>query len=441
MEKKKENKSVSKKKIIKKKTETKENAKKTITKKNTINNKKKKTKAFTLIELLAVIIILGVLMIIAIPSVTTYISNSRKSSYVDTAKNIVGGARNAVNEGKLGMYDTNTTYYIPSSYIKTENGLKSPYGDFTEAYVGVVFDGTGYDYYWISTDSSEQGVKKVTHLNDLDEEDIVSGIKSLEIRETIETTGIGDRTVIKILQDNGTWNSPIILENTSNNIFENGSLGGNNNDSLIVYPTGKNKSSVVVGDIVKIGTEEFYVVKHDGNDLVLLAKYNLKVGKIINNWRISGEVQTSEEGYGMQNSEYSGYDGDGTYKGTVAFSNTNYWSGKVGNGLTYSGSYSFPNFPYVYDSNNNMKQYIDNYVSKLGVQIKEARLLKWSELIELGCQYSCENAPSFVYSTSYWLGNASSASAITIDYNGYIQDNLDGFDDNSTYGVRPVIVI
>ena len=43
-------------------------------------------KGFTLIELLAVIIILGILMIIAIPSVTKYISDSRKSAYVDTAK-------------------------------------------------------------------------------------------------------------------------------------------------------------------------------------------------------------------------------------------------------------------------------------------------------------------------------------------------------------------
>ena len=39
---------------------------------------------FTLIELLAVIIILGILMIIAIPSVTRYISDSRKASYIKT---------------------------------------------------------------------------------------------------------------------------------------------------------------------------------------------------------------------------------------------------------------------------------------------------------------------------------------------------------------------
>ena len=47
--------------------------------------KKLNKKGFTLIELLAVIIILGVLMIIAIPSVTEYISSSRKSAMVDTA--------------------------------------------------------------------------------------------------------------------------------------------------------------------------------------------------------------------------------------------------------------------------------------------------------------------------------------------------------------------
>ena len=105
-----------------KKTTAKKIAKKVTTKKVAPRNSKKKKKGFTLIELLAVIIILGILMIIAIPSVTKYINDSRKSSYVDTAKELIGGARNVVNEGKLEMYSTNTTYYIPSKCIKTENG-------------------------------------------------------------------------------------------------------------------------------------------------------------------------------------------------------------------------------------------------------------------------------------------------------------------------------
>ena len=39
----------------------------------------RRSKGFTLIELLAVIVILGVIMLIAIPSVTGYITSSRKN--------------------------------------------------------------------------------------------------------------------------------------------------------------------------------------------------------------------------------------------------------------------------------------------------------------------------------------------------------------------------
>ena len=80
----------------------------------------KNRKGFTLIELLAVIIILGILMIIAIPSVTTYISSSRKSAYVDTAKQVIGATRNIVNSGKYETYDSNVTYYFPSKCVPIE---------------------------------------------------------------------------------------------------------------------------------------------------------------------------------------------------------------------------------------------------------------------------------------------------------------------------------
>ena len=170
----------------------------------------KNKKGFTLIELLAVIIILGILMIIAIPSVTSYISDSRKSAYVDTAKEIVGGVRNIVNNGNLGMYDTNTTYYIPISCVITENGVKSPYGEFTKAYIGVIYDGNGYDYYWISNDDAGQGIKNITPLDELDIELIESDIKDEDIINIVETTGIKEKEFILILEDNcNSWNDSI----------------------------------------------------------------------------------------------------------------------------------------------------------------------------------------------------------------------------------------
>lgn len=208
----------------KKNTKTVKKPTKTVSKKPTKSTPKKKTtekkkKGFTLIELLAVIIILGILMIIAIPSVTRYISDSRKSAYVDTAKEIVSGTRNLVNEGKIGMYDTGTTYYIPSSYIQTENASKSPYGEFTQAYVGVVYDGKGYKYYWISTDDAGQGVENLTLADTLDTDDIKSDLKSEDIEDKVQTTGVGNRKNILILNSDGTWSSPY---QAKHHINENG---------------------------------------------------------------------------------------------------------------------------------------------------------------------------------------------------------------------------
>ena len=395
--------------------------------KNTKRSKKakNKTKAFTLIELLAVIIILGVLMIIAIPSVTTYISNSRKSAYVNTAKEIIGGTRNLVNEGKLEMYDPTVTYYIPVSCIKTENGSKTPYGDFEEdgAYVGVTFDGNGYNYYWISNDTSGQGINEVTPVNELNEEKIVSGIKNGEVRNIIQTTGIDGRNSILIYNSDCT-----------------GTASGNGS-SAVIYPEGKNKSTVVTGDIVTIDTEEFYVVKHDGSDLVLLSHYNLNVG--------SNKKAGATEG--IQDSEVKGWVSSGTKYGNIAFSSTNYWNGKVG--TDYPGSYcsdntytSGTNCAYVYDSNSNLKTYVDAYKTYLegkGATIKSARLLRVEEAYELGCgngTWHCHNAPAFVKETSYWLGSASDYYNIWRVSSGGLFDDY-GYNYDYYFGVRPVIII
>ena len=123
-------------------------------------------KGFTLIELLAVIIILGVLMIIAIPSVTTYIQNSRKSAYVDSAVAYVDAIRNKVNEAdKIKFYSTETLYLIPvgndatKSCVSVETGGQSPFSDtWTYAYVGVTYTGSGYNYFFVGEDGAKQGL-------------------------------------------------------------------------------------------------------------------------------------------------------------------------------------------------------------------------------------------------------------------------------------------
>ena len=54
-------------------------------------------KGFTLIELIAVVIVLGILMIIAIPSVSTLVDNSRKKAYLDIAQTYVDAVRKNVS--------------------------------------------------------------------------------------------------------------------------------------------------------------------------------------------------------------------------------------------------------------------------------------------------------------------------------------------------------
>ncbi len=107
-------------------------------KKININNK-----GFTLIELLAVITILGILMLVAIPNVTRTIENSRRDTFADLAKQYINTVRNAVlaDELKCGTNATSVgatgdgTYYfqidsagqVGTSNDLMENSSKSPW--------------------------------------------------------------------------------------------------------------------------------------------------------------------------------------------------------------------------------------------------------------------------------------------------------------------------
>ena len=411
-------------------------------KKKSVSKKKQSSKklAFTLIELLAVIIILGVLMLVAIPSISRYIDGSRKESYVTTAKEYIKGATHLVNSGQLDVYDPDTTYYIPTSCIGLETGGSSPYGEFDPAYIIVTYNNDSYEYYWTSRDTTGMGVKGIISSNDLKSSSIVSGIASGEIKADI---GVGERGHIKVLSINDC--KSMEDGSVSSNIPENGGT------PVIEFLNGKTKDNTTTGDMVRIGTEEFYVIKRDGNDVVLLAKYLLKVGYTYDgpNSR-TGSFSSSDPGYGLQSSEATG---DGNYVGigTVPFSYSNYWENKVGPGLKYSKPYctsdSNTDCAYVYDSNSFIYSHVNNYknyLESLGANVKEARLMTFGEAIELGCSYdndSCRNAPAFVRSATYWTGSAAySGRIVQIIINGRFNTGA-WHSYAGRLGIRPVIVI
>ena len=80
--------------------------------------KKLNSKGFTLIELLAVITILGILMLVAIPAVSRTIENSRRDTFANLGKTYISTIRNSViaDEFKCGSSDTSVSATPAGSY-------------------------------------------------------------------------------------------------------------------------------------------------------------------------------------------------------------------------------------------------------------------------------------------------------------------------------------
>ena len=235
---------------------------------------------------------------------------------------------------------------------------------------------------------------------------------------------------------NTTLNMSLTLEYTQSN--GNASSVPNNGVGTMISANG---SLDAIGTIVTIGSEQFYTIGTEGDNVKLLSMYNLMVGNEVN---IDSEgnplVTPLTNPTGIQNQAAVGLKWDVAedvpvgfpWYGTVAFATeekhgTNY--------SEYSGSL--------------IEEYVNNYKnileSNYGVEIEEARLITYDELTseDIGCiadEYSCLNAPSFIYSTSYWSGSADYANDVwCVSSGGTFGTSSYGVDNGM--GVRPVIIV
>ena len=109
----------------------------------------KKRSGFTLIEVLAVIIIIGVLAIIAVPAVTKYISRSNDSVYASDAFAYAENVRSKYEMGEYGDYlKDNEIMIVPIRTVVLEKGNEE---ESTYGALGTIYRLNGKEYKKIET--------------------------------------------------------------------------------------------------------------------------------------------------------------------------------------------------------------------------------------------------------------------------------------------------
>ena len=204
-------------------------------------------------------------------------------------------------------------------------------------------------------------------------------------------------------------------------------------DGKLIYANGNIND---IGTIVTIGSEQFYTIGTDGNNVKLLAMYNLYVG----NQNDGNEITALVNPTGMQSASAKGslWDDDDNrldlpWIGVTAFSNDEQ------KGINYS------------DYNGSIVEgYVNDYKFLLEtnfyVEIVEARIITKDELTDsntFACVEDgiCSNNYPWIYSTSYWVDSVGKDyyNPREICRGNFFGDYYYSFDDE--IGVRPVIVI
>ncbi len=250
----------------------------------------KNKKGFTLIELLAVIVILGLLMAIAIPSVTKYITESRKKTLVNTIGNYITAMVNEVNDLTYTFTGNNTIYAVPIECIALERGGTDPFGEWLQvnkaywAYVLVQYDDetSSYRYGFTFKDSAGYGLYPTTQAK-LNEKG-----KQIQTGLDLSKPNIGKVNVLTAVSN---WNGFVVDSTTDLQVLVAESEGnvGDGVNTCTLAQKGKNyeQSELEKNMVVVSNFSEFKTALEEGkniklsNDIVITETINVSGSSVI----------------------------------------------------------------------------------------------------------------------------------------------------------------
>ena len=398
----------------------------------------KNKKGFTLVELLAVIAILAILVIIALPNVMGMFNSAKKSSFTTELKEVY-----KVAQQQWMMDSMTTTGDQVYSRCKTCTGKSLQLSGRSELEYYIKIDKAGKVVQYYATDGTYQfsydGDLLATQINDVE-----------------EIAGLEEDEIIKISNSGAKGNKPFEMVDQ------------------------KTKGVISRGDEFSIGSEHFFVVSSNENEVVALSKYDLLVGdnvEYINGKDVYTKVNHGS-GYGLQDPNIGYRSGASATTGLVAFSGSSYWlnGNKINpeygqsnmhpvrgvNIFRYEMSSIAPevdsssmdsngvcsNFCTIKDNGYTIAYYVNQYVNALkgmGAENISGRLLLDSEIENMGCSLANDSlcnlhsTPAWVYSRSYWIDSLFSVGTVR-----HVENNLTLSIDNPNTigaGVRPVIII
>ena len=153
----------------------------------------KSNKGFSLVELLAVIVIIGILAMVSVPAVNSIIFNSRADTYANSAESFIESARRFVADGTFKVKQYDTTYYIDANNLVDDELGSSPFAPWNQAYVAVTRDPDNtYRFYWVSSDKSGWRID-LTEEGKISKGSVYQGDTEINYREPI---GSRDKIIV-----------------------------------------------------------------------------------------------------------------------------------------------------------------------------------------------------------------------------------------------------